>query len=67
MDVLIFVFAVGIVIIGGLYAWTFTKPGKKMAGKLVRKTRKRDMDARGSPPIKPACLYTKICYIITRS
>ena len=29
MDVLIFVFAVGIVIIGGLYAWTFTKPGKK--------------------------------------
>ena len=28
MDVLIFVFAVGIVIIGGLY-WTFTKPGKK--------------------------------------
>lgn len=29
MDVLIFVFAIGIVIIGGLYAWTFTKPGKK--------------------------------------
>lgn len=48
MDVLIFVFAVGIVIIGGLYAWTFTKPGKKMAGKLVRK-QESEIWMQGSP------------------
>ena len=29
MDVLIFVFAVGVAIVGGLYIWTFTKSGKK--------------------------------------
>ena len=44
MDVLIFVFAVGIVIIGGLYAWTFTKQ-EKNGWKTCKKTRKRDMDA----------------------
>lgn len=29
MDALGFVFTVGIVIIGGIYIWTFTKSGKK--------------------------------------
>lgn len=29
MDVLIFVFGVGILIVGGIYLWTFTKKGKK--------------------------------------
>jgi hypothetical protein len=29
MDALIFVFAVGAVIVSGIYIWTFTKPGKK--------------------------------------
>lgn len=47
MDVLIFVFAVGIVIIGGLYAWTFTKPGKN-GWKLVRK-QESEIWMQGSP------------------
>lgn len=34
MDVLIFVFAAGILIVGGLYAWTFTKHGKKWLDSL---------------------------------
>lgn len=29
MDVLIFVFGVGILIVGGIYLWTFTNKGKK--------------------------------------
>ena len=29
MDTLIFIFATGTVIVGGLYLWTFTKRGKK--------------------------------------
>ena len=28
MDVIVFVYAVGIVIVGGIYIWTFTKKGK---------------------------------------
>lgn len=34
MDVLIFVYAVGVAIVGGIYAWTFTKAGKKWLAKL---------------------------------
>jgi hypothetical protein len=34
MDVLIFVFAVGVAIVGGLYLWTFTKSGKKWLANL---------------------------------
>lgn len=34
MDALGFVFTVGIVIIGGLYLWTFTKSGKKWLSDL---------------------------------
>jgi hypothetical protein len=34
MDVLIFVYAVGVAIVGGLYAWTFTKSGKKWLANL---------------------------------
>ena len=29
MEILAFVFGVGVVIVGGIYAWTFTKSGKK--------------------------------------
>lgn len=29
MDVLIAVFAIGTLIVGGIYLWTFTKNGKK--------------------------------------
>ena len=29
MDALIVIFSVGIAIVGGIYLWTFTKPGKK--------------------------------------
>jgi len=29
MEVLIFVYSVGVVIVGGLYIWTCTKSGKK--------------------------------------
>lgn len=34
MDALIFVFGVGVAIVGGLYMWTFTKPGKKWLANL---------------------------------
>ena len=34
MDVLIFVFAVGVAIVGGLYLWIFTKSGKKWLANL---------------------------------
>ena len=34
MDVLIFVYAVGVVIVGGIYAWTFTKSGTEWLEKL---------------------------------
>ena len=34
MEVLIFVYAVGVVIVGGIYAWTFTKSGKEWLEKL---------------------------------
>ena len=29
MEILAFVFGIGVVIVGGIYAWTFTKSGKK--------------------------------------
>lgn len=29
MDALGFIFTVGIVVVGGIYLWTFTKSGKK--------------------------------------
>lgn len=29
MDALVFVFAVGAVVVGGIYLWTFTASGKK--------------------------------------
>ena len=29
MDALVFIFTVGIVVVGGIYLWTFTKRGKK--------------------------------------
>lgn len=29
MDMLAFVYGVGCLIVGGIYAWTFTKSGKK--------------------------------------
>ena len=34
MDALIFVFAIGVIIVGGIYLWTFTKPGKKWLKEL---------------------------------
>lgn len=34
MEALTFVFAVGAVIVGGLYLWTFTKKGKKWLADL---------------------------------
>lgn len=34
MEVLIFVFAAGVVIVGGIYLWTFTKNGKKWLANL---------------------------------
>lgn len=34
MDALIVIFVVGILIVGGIYAWTFTKPGKKWLANL---------------------------------
>lgn len=34
MDALIFVFATGVAIVGGLYMWTFTKSGKKWLANL---------------------------------
>ena len=34
MEVLIFVFAVGVAIVGGIYLWTFTKSGKKWLASL---------------------------------
>jgi hypothetical protein len=34
LSVLIFVFAVGVAIVGGLYLWTFTKSGKKWLANL---------------------------------
>lgn len=29
MEMLAFVFGIGVVIVGGIYAWTFTKRGRK--------------------------------------
>ena len=34
MDGLIFVFGVGVAIVGGIYIWTFTKSGKKWLASL---------------------------------
>lgn len=34
MDVIVFVYAVGIIIVGGIYLWTFTKSGKKWLANL---------------------------------
>lgn len=34
MDVIVFVYAVGILIVGGIYLWTFTKSGKKWLADL---------------------------------
>lgn len=34
MEALGFIFTVGIIIVGGLYAWTYTKSGKKWLNSL---------------------------------
>lgn len=34
MEALVVVFGIGAVIVGGLYAWTFTKSGKKWLANL---------------------------------
>lgn len=34
MEVLIFVFGVGVLVVGGIYIWTFTKSGKKWLANL---------------------------------
>lgn len=34
MEALVVVFAVGAIIVGGLYLWTFTKSGKKWLSNL---------------------------------
>ncbi len=34
MDVLIFIFGVGVLVVGGIYVWTFTKSGKKWLSDL---------------------------------
>nr|UWG76641.1 MAG: hypothetical protein [Bacteriophage sp.] len=34
MEVLVVVFAVGSIVVGGIYIWTFTKKGKKWLANL---------------------------------
>ena len=34
MEILATIFAVGVAVVGGLYAWTFTKSGKKWLNSL---------------------------------
>ena len=29
VDIIVFVYAIGIAVVGGIFAWTFTKSGKK--------------------------------------